>query len=201
MNRYVLALGAVAFAARACAADPLPEKDVAAARAVAEGAIADAVKKDWAAYATRMDPAGLKAFRDNWVPTLTAAAKSGRENELLDLFDGAKDAKTVLAWTPEEFFARFMKGATKAVPSVAEGKTEVVGVLGEGKDRAHVVVRVKRKLPAGEHAAMDVMTIRKTDAGWRAEVPKELTVVSAVIRAQGTTEADTITVEIPPEKK
>jgi hypothetical protein len=201
MNRMVLASCVVVFSVQARAAEPLPEKDVAAVRAVVEGVASDAGKKDWTAYAKRMDPAGLKSFRDNWVPLLNTAAKNGRDNDLLVLFDGARDVKTALAWTPEEFFARFMKGSTQAINANTEGKTEVIGVVAEGKNVAHVVVRLKQKVPAGEHAVVDVMTVRKTDAGWKVDLPKELTVVAAVIRAQGAIETDTITVEIPPEKK
>ena len=202
INRMVLAVGALFFlGVQARAADPLPEKDVAAVRAVVEGIATDAAKKDWTAYAKRMDPAGLKKFRDDWVPMLTTAAKNGRDNDLLALFDGAKDVKTALAWAPEEFFARFMTGSTKAISANTDGKTEVIGVVAEGKSVAHVVVRLKHKVPAGEHAVVDVMTVRKTDAGWKADLPKELTVVASVLRAQGATESDSITVEIPPEKK
>jgi hypothetical protein len=42
--------------------------------------------------------------------------RRGREKELLALFSGAPDVKTLLAYTPEEFFARFMQEALAPSP-------------------------------------------------------------------------------------
>jgi hypothetical protein len=169
----------------ACAADPLPEKEDAAVRAVVEGAFRDSAKKDWASYAKRLDPAGLKTFRDDWVEVLKNAAKAGREKELLALFSGAPDTKTLLGYTPEEFFARFMKGALASAPPPPAGKAKVLGVVAEGPDLAHVVVRGTRKVPGAGKGAVEVVTVRKAGGVWKAELPKELVMVAATLRLSG----------------
>ncbi|HEX4614211.1 MAG TPA: hypothetical protein VH092_38950 [Urbifossiella sp.] len=197
MSRLTATAAALLLATPVGAAGPLPEKEVAAVRAVVEGTIRNAASKDWAGYAKQMDPAGLKTFRDDWVPLLTSAAKDGREKELLTLFAGARDAKAVLAYTPEEFFARFMKGATAHVPLLPGGKAEVLGVVAEGPDRAHAVVRTT----AGPAASsVEVMSVRKVDGVWRTELPRPLAAVAAGLRMAGGVDTRTTTDEIPPER-
>src|SRR5687768_3677565 len=121
------ALAALVVLSGPAHADPLPEKEAAAARAVVEGSFRDAADKDWAAYARRIDPAGLKAFRDDWAALLTSAAKDGRDAQLLPLLAGTRSTKAALAYTPEEFFSRFLKGSTGNAPAFASTKSEVLG--------------------------------------------------------------------------
>src|SRR5262245_11710333 len=140
-DMYTRAYLAMLFLATAAvAADLLPEKEDAAARAAVEGAFRDSAKNDWASYAKWLDPAGLMAFRDGWAEVLKCAAKAGREKELLALFAGAPDVKTLLGYTPEEFFARFMKGALANAPVTPAGTSKFLGVVPEGPNLAHVVV-------------------------------------------------------------
>jgi hypothetical protein len=201
MLRVVAALACLTLAAPAQAAKGLPDKDDAAVRSLAAGLYRDAAAGDWAGYAKRMHPAALKAFRDDFAAVLTAAAKDGRADDLVALFDGARDLKAVLAYPPDEFLARLMKGTAQAAPGPVAGRAQVVGAVAEGADQAHVVVRVTHKLPGTDRAvsAVEVVSVRRTDRGWGAEVPKELAVVASTLRATGGVATQQKTEVIPPD--
>lgn len=204
MNRLATITAALALAAPGLAAKGLPDKEDAAVRALVEGLLRDAAKHDWAAYARRTDPAALKKFRDDFAAVLAAADRAGRGDEFLPLFDGAKDLKAVLAYSPDEFFARFMTGAAAAAGHLDPGKAEVLGAVAEGADRAHVVVRTRRKFPGGDRGVVEVVSVRKAGGAWKAELPSPLTQMVAGLRVAGgvgtQTKVDVIPAD-PPKKK
>jgi hypothetical protein len=198
MARLTL-LAALILTAPAPAGRGLPDTEDAAVRAVVEGLFRDAAKGDWAGYAARTDPAALKAFRDDFSAVLTAADQAERGDQFVPLFDGAKDLKAVLAYPPAEFFARFMKAAAAAGPAAAGGKAEVLGAVPEGRDRAHVVVRVRGTLAGDERGVVEVVSVRKVDGAWKAEVPRALAAVAGSLRITGGVDTQRAVDVIPPD--
>lgn len=114
-------------------------------------------------------------------PLLTSAAKDGRDAQLLPLFAGTRSTKAALAYAPEEFFARFMKGSTSNAPAFTATKSEVLGVVVEGPDRAHAVVRVTHGARPG--SAVEVVSLRKAGGVWRVDVPPALAAGAAGFRS------------------
>ena len=105
-------LASVLLTAASLAAADAPKP--ADAEKVAAAASEAMTKVDWKAYAELMHPDSLTEFRKKIVPALEAADKAGKLNkELLGIFDGAEDLKTVLAWKPKEFFTRVMTSLSK----------------------------------------------------------------------------------------
>jgi hypothetical protein len=199
MKRLITLAGLLVVAAPIVAAPNLPDREDSAVRAVVEGLFKDAAAGDWAGYAARTDPAALKAFRDDFAAALAAADKAGRGDQFIPLFAGAKDLTAVRAYPPAEFFARFMKAAAAAVPAAAPGKAEVLGAVAEGRDRAHVVVRVARKPAGGEKGVVEVVSVRKVDGEWKAGVPKELAAVAASLGVVGGVDTQKAVDVIPPD--
>jgi hypothetical protein len=133
------------------AAEPISEKESAAIKKVVTASTQATQKRDWDALAALIHPDSLKDFKDMFVPVLQAAAKKGdaEQTDLLSMFDGAKDLKTVLAWEPKHFFASFAKGFTSKAPlnvPLVSGTIPVLGMVMEGADQVHVVVRATRTI-------------------------------------------------------
>jgi hypothetical protein len=154
-------------------AAPVPETNWADAEKAAEAAQEAARKQDWAAYARHLHPDGLRHFRGILLPTLEAARKRGQEPaDLLACFEGGKDVATVLAWSPEEFFARFMK------KSIGDGPAKELC-------RAHVVVRVTTKWPTGEMSRMEVLSLSRHAGAWKLELGDPMRVLAESMKLMG----------------
>ncbi|MCU0878759.1 MAG: hypothetical protein MUF06_13320 [Pirellulaceae bacterium] len=129
---------------------------------------------DWAEYARLIDTADLRRFQTRFTPLLRIPGKGAG---LLALFDGGPDVKTVLAWSPEEFFARFMRGTLASVPAgpvPQETKRQMLGIVREGTAQAHAVVRVERNMVSLTTTRMEVVSLRRDAGGWKLAMPDEL---------------------------
>jgi hypothetical protein len=170
-------------------AAPVPETNWADAEKAAEAAQEAARKQDWAAYARHLHPDGLRHFRGILLPTLEAARKRGQEPaDLLACFEGGKDVATVLAWSPEEFFARFMKksiGDGPAKELFGAAHTKLIGTVREGEGRAHVVVRVTTKWPTGEMSRMEVLSLSRHAGAWKLELGDPMRVLAESMKLMG----------------
>jgi uncharacterized protein (TIGR03066 family) len=187
------------------AAEPVPEKESAAIEKVVAASGQATRKGDWDAFAALIHPDSLQDFKALFVPVLQAAAKKGGDEQadLLTLFDGAKDLKTVLAWQPKEFFARFAKGYTSRAPlkeTFASTTSTVLGMVPEGSDQVHVVVRATRTIEKAKISRVDVVTLKRSGREWKMLLPSELRVVAETIKRLGTPGHDSGTskdVDIP----
>jgi hypothetical protein len=171
------------------AAEPVPEKESAAIDKVVAASGQAARKGDWDAFAALIHPDSLQNFKALFVPVLQAAAKKGGggQADLLTLFEGAKDLKTVLAWEPKEFFVRFMKEYASAPLKVncPSGTIRVLGMVPEGSAQVHVVVRAIRTIEKTEISRVDVVTLKRSGRGWKMLLPSELRVVAETIKRLG----------------
>jgi hypothetical protein len=158
---------ALLFAAPAPAAAPR----AADAEKVATKGLEAISKADWKTYADNLHPDSLKAFRDKVVPALKALDEAGKaDKEMLGIFDGAKDVKTVLEWKPKEFFVRTMKSLTRYEPTKAMftmRESKVIGRTLEGKDLAHVVARTTYKIDKTENQYVGVVSLKFDDGKWK----------------------------------
>jgi hypothetical protein len=187
------------------AAEPVPEKESAAIEKVVAASRQATRKGDWDAFAALLHPDSLQDFKALFVPVLQSAAKKGGDEQadLLTLFDGAKDVKTVLAWEPKEFFARFAKGCASRAPLkeiFASTTSTVLGMVPEGSDQVHVVVRATRTIEKAEISRVDVVPLKRRGRKWKMLLPSELRVVAETIKRLGTPGHDSGTskdVDIP----
>ena len=187
------------------AAEPVPEKESAAIEKVVAASGQATRKGDWDAIAALIHPDSLQDFKALFVHVLQAAAKKGGDEQadLLTLFDGAKDLKTVLAWEPKEFFARFAKGYASRAPlkeTFASTTSTVLGMVPEGSDQVHVVARATRTIEKAEISRVDVVTLKRSGREWKMLLPSELRLVAETIKRLGTPGHDSATskdVDIP----
>ena len=168
------------LASSIAAAEPERVAGEAELKAVVQASFEACREGKWDAYAKLMDPRDLADFKQKLRPVLQAAPlnPTAPGNGLLDLFDGGKDLKTVAGWQPQEFFARFMRGATANTPiGMGYGglKFKIIGIVSETADQAHAVVRVEKTMMTLKITRMEVISLRRVaDADWRISMPEEL---------------------------
>jgi hypothetical protein len=145
-------------------------------------------KMDWKAYANLVHPDSLGDYRKMWLPVLQAAAKAGpdKQADLLPLFAGAKNLKSVLALKPMELFVCSMKGMASQFPAPKAGPLNVeekaLGVVREGGDLAHVVVRTRTKHGGREVTKVEVISLKRSGTEWKVLLPDAVREVADTFR-------------------
>jgi hypothetical protein len=135
--------------------------------AVAKRAAEATARADWKAFAELMHPAALADFRRMFreIVALEGAA------ELRKSFFGIETLAEFDAYTDAGTFEALMKGLATNVPGMAEAlgslSMEVVGVLPEGEELAHVVYRTGASIESLTISKTAVMTLRRHDGQWR----------------------------------
>lgn len=149
----------------ACAT--LASAQVEAPEAVAKRAAEATARADWKAFAELMHPAALTDFRRMFREIV---ALDGSE-ELRKSFFGVETVAEFDALTDSGTFEALMKGLAANVPGVAEAlgsmSMEVVGVLPEGEELAHVVYRTGASIENLTMSKTAVMTLRRHEGQWR----------------------------------
>jgi hypothetical protein len=174
MTRYVygLALVPLLLGSGVCRADDkLPPADEAAVRKTVTSAFTALKRFELTEFARHMHPEALKKFRDILAPVLEAADKLGLAGELLELFDGAKDVKAILALPPEDFFVGFMKGAMAKDPGLKDAMTSTqfrILSVTRGEDKlARVTMETTSKVGGIESTQRTVLLLRQDGTRWR----------------------------------
>jgi hypothetical protein len=192
------------------AAEPITEKEGAAIKKVVTASTQAARKRDWDAFAALIHPESLKDFKALFVPVLQAAAKRGGadQTDLLSLFDGAKDLKTIRAWEAKHFFVSFARGYTSRAPlnaPLGSATIRILGMVPEGADQVHVVVRATQMIAKTEISKVDVVTLKRSGREWKMLLPSELRVVAETMKRLGppgaTSASATATDVAEPEKR
>jgi len=135
--------------------------------AVARRAAEATARADWKAFAELMHPAALADFRRMFreIVAIDGAA------ELRKSFFGIETLAEYDALTDAGTFEALMKGLAANVPGMAEAlgslSMEVVGVLPEGEELAHVVYRTGASIEDLTISKTAVMTLRRHDGQWR----------------------------------
>ena len=180
MNRFAccwcaLLLPVVTTPGRAEKAKPEPDS-------VVEKVVADNLEAaktgDWQRYTDLLHPESLDDYKKMWLPALKAAPD--QQGQLLLLFDGVKDVATLRDLKPAEFVARSMKalaGPSGSVnPFAAEAK--IIGTVREGADRAHVVVRSRRKFGEAEMVQVEVVSLKRSGTEWKVLLPDSIRILA-----------------------
>lgn len=192
------------------AADPEQGEIEAEVKAVVQASYEACRAAKWEAYAKLMDPRDLAEFKQKLRPVLQAAPQNPTApgQGLLDLFDGGKDLKTVAAWQPQEFFARFMRGTANTTPlwqGNANLKYKIVGIVRENAEQAHALVRVEKTMMTLKITRMEVVSLRRVaGVDWKISMPEELrglaqTLSLTMFGPQSQVESATATSEAQPD--
>jgi hypothetical protein len=135
-------------------------------------------------YAKALHPDELKELKKSLMSLLESASKDGREKDFLR-FMKAKSIDDLKDLSDTQFFVTLCSALFRLNMTVkktyGDSEAEVIGNVPEGKDIAHVVCRMKMKIQGVPTTQMVVVSVKKTDSGWRLLFPTEIqTFVSLV---------------------
>ncbi len=137
-------------------------------------------------FAKEMHPSALKQLKTILLSVFDAAAEEGQEKAILALFSGARTVDEVKKLDDEKFFVSFLRGVIGLKPELknafSSAKGEVLGHVMEGEDTAHVVYRMTMSVSGATITKMDVMTLKKTDSGWRMMLSGEIDGLAQVLK-------------------
>ena len=190
MNRFVFcwcALLLPLLVTPACAEKPKPEPDSVVEKLVADNLEA-AKTGDWKRYTDLLHPESLDDYKKMWLPALKAAPD--QQGQLLPLFDGAKDVQSLIDLKPAEFVTRSMKGIAAQFrpdehPSPLAADTKIIGTVREGEDRAHVVVRSRRKFGEAEMVQVEVVSLKRSGTEWKVLLPDSIRILAETFSRLG----------------
>ena len=191
MNRFVFwvcVLLPFASAVLCRAGDVGPQRDSVGIEKVVAASIEAAKKGDWKGYGDLVHPESLQDYKRMWLPVLQAAAKEGpdKQADLLRLFGGATDLKSVMALEPKAFFVSSMKGMASqtTIPKQDAVKTDekILGTVREGDDLAHVLIRTRTKYQQIDVNKVDVVTVKRSGTEWKIVLPEAVRVMAETFR-------------------
>jgi len=141
-------------------------------------------EKDYPAAAKMFDPAALKSFRGTML--FMTELDEDQRNEVLEVFFGHGATKeSVEKMSDTEFFAGFFKGVmgqAEEIGGVDFGELQVLGEVPEGADVVHVVTRNKVGVGEIKVESLEVISFKKTEAGWKALLNGEMTGMAAQLK-------------------
>jgi hypothetical protein len=155
----VLSLGALGRAA------PAPGSPEAALAQAVEAMNQDRLED----YTALMLPDALKQFRTTMTSLIDITDKQGKAAGVLPIF-GAESIAEIKALDDRAFFVRFLRGVAGKNPEIkkalAGAKTEMLGHVPEGKDRAHVVYTLTIEADGKPIANTTVNSLQKHGSQW-----------------------------------
>jgi hypothetical protein len=122
-------------------------------------------------FAAAMHPEALEQFRGLLLQVLEAAAREGKEAEILPLFPGAADGAALRALAPIPFFTSFLRGTVQRDPDLKEALARshhrFLGEVTEGSV-VHVAYRLSMRFDGRDIALPSVITLKKSGTDWLA---------------------------------
>jgi hypothetical protein len=137
-------------------------------------------------FAKDMHPTALKQLKIMLISVLDVAAEEGHEKDVLRLFKDVRTVEQARKLDDAKFFIAFMSGVLSLKPEMKEvlanAKAEMLGHVMEGGDTAHVVIRMSVSLSGATITKMDVISLKKTDSGWRMMLSGEIDGLAQVLK-------------------
>lgn len=121
-------------------------------------------------FVKAMHPNALSEFRATILETLEAAAKRGKQAQLLEAFEGVSGAEELKALDAPRMFAALLGKVTSAPDAkkaLAATRIEVLGHIFEGKDRAYVVYRSRMRLGERDINRLNAASLLKSGQDWK----------------------------------
>jgi hypothetical protein len=136
-------------------------------------------------FAKAMHPDALKTVKSTLVTIAEAAAKDGREREVTAIF-GDKSLDELKKLDDAQFFAAFYGAMTRRRPElkrvVADSEVQIIGHVMEGRDTAHVVLRMTATVEGTKIVKTDVVSMKKTSTGWGMLLSADLENMASVLK-------------------
>jgi len=166
------------FSHQTWADDTKSATDAAAIEKVVKASFKATGAADWKGYAELVHPDSLEHFKAMWLPILQRAAKDApaEHTELLSLFEKGNDLKSLIAMKSKEFFVSSMKGLTSKSAKVnvraPTGDSRTVGMVREGSELAHVVVR--SRISNADTTRVEVVSVKRLGTEWKMMLPEAI---------------------------
>jgi hypothetical protein len=128
-------------------------------------------------FVKAMHPDALKDFRTTVLEVLDAAAKRGKEAQLLAAFEGVSGAEELKALDAPRMFAAMLgkvTSAPEAKKALAATQIDVIGRIFDGKDKAYVVYRSRMKFGDLDINRLNAASLLKSGQDWKLSLLDDL---------------------------
>ncbi len=151
---------------------------VSSPEAVVDSAAGRLVAQDWSGYAELMHPQTLREFAFYVMKITDIRMQTGAGGEEFDLLFGRPTPDEVKATPPQVLFANFLRASVNAVPEFAQilmqSKGKRLGVVDEGEQLRHVIVRQSYRMGDTVADRVEVMTLEKDGETWKMHLPPSI---------------------------
>lgn len=188
MKSHALAIMAalLVIAPSGLAQEPIPESPEEITRLAADYVAAS----DWAGFSRLMAPGSLDQFRESMLPVM-----EGMKEIMARAIENGEEVNpevpevmaTITEIPADSFFAVSFAIIFSILPEMSEAMTslqsEVIGSVYENDSLVHVVTRSSTTVQGiTMDNAMDVVSLRKTEQGWRLLLSAEIRGMAQVMR-------------------
>jgi len=138
---------------------------------------------DWHQMASLMDARALHQLRE----FLSILFDSPNVDQIRKELLGVSTVAEAQALSDTAMFEALLRYSTNASPELANvfrsAKVQILGQVNEGPDTAHVVYRMQMTVEATPVTTMDVVSLTRSEAGWRGLLKADMSAFAAAIRA------------------
>lgn len=142
---------------------------------IIDSAAARLAVQDWPGYAACMHPSALQEFAFYVLKITQIRMQTGGGGDEFDSIFGRPTVEEVKAASPEVLLANFLRSSVAAAPEFAQvllqGKTKPLGVVDEGDQLKHAVVRQSYQFGDTVIDRVEVITLQKDGERWKMHLP------------------------------
>ena len=162
MKKYILSFVVCSLFAFSSFAEETPEK-------LADNYFKLLGAQKWTEMGDMFDPKSLAEFRE-MMSFMSELPEEASAQVLGQFFGAGTTSEDMKKMSDKDFFSRFLKGIMGQAAAMGQlnfKKIEVLGSVPEGDDVKHVVTRSHMEIGEMSMEAMEVISCRKSDAGWK----------------------------------
>jgi len=133
---------------------------------------------DWAGFVRYVHPSALQEFKFYVIKITQIRLQSGATDARFETIFGRPTLEEVQNAPAEILLTNFLRGATLAVPEfrgiLARTQWQRLGVVNEGTDFKHVVVRQTYAMGDNIVRRVEVLTLEKDGEQWKLQLPPSI---------------------------
>jgi len=135
-------------------------------------------RKDWAGFVTFLHPSTLQEFKFYVMKITQVRIQTGANDPRFDAIFGRPTLDEVKAASADVLLANFLRAATEAAPDfervLMQTKIQRLGVVDEGAEFKHVVVRSTYQVGDSSGKKVEVITLQKDGTSWKLLMPSSI---------------------------
>jgi len=142
---------------------------------IIDSAQARLVAQDWAGFAGYLHNSTLQEFKFYLMKIAHIREQAKAEDPRFSVIFGRPTIEEIQNAPAEVLFSNFLRAAVAAVPEfgqvLIQTKYQRLGVIGEGEELKHVVVRQSYAFGDNTIRTVEVITLQKEGEGWKMLLP------------------------------